>query len=60
MLAASRVAAWCRPYGTVRRHGALFAPRAFPGIGRLGPALEMVGRLFPRRGAFQLLVVEKR
>jgi SAM-dependent methyltransferase len=60
LLPAGRVVAWCQPYGPVRRYGALYAPGAFPGFRRLGPVLEAAGRLFPRLGAFQLLVVERR
>ncbi|HLG00501.1 MAG TPA: class I SAM-dependent methyltransferase [Acidimicrobiia bacterium] len=45
--------------GRARVRGALFAPRAIPGLSRLGPLLETAGRLAPGLGAFQVLVVER-
>lgn len=47
-------------FGPTRIHGALFAPGAIPGLEVLGPLLEAGGRLTPRLGAFQVLVVEPR
>ncbi|MCZ7526825.1 MAG: class I SAM-dependent methyltransferase [Acidimicrobiia bacterium] len=40
--------------------GALWAPGPIPGLRRVGPVLERVGRRFPRWGAFQVLVVRRR
>ncbi|MBN2113012.1 MAG: class I SAM-dependent methyltransferase [Acidimicrobiia bacterium] len=60
LLRPEEVAGWCRGHGEVRRQGALFAPGPLPGLRRLGPLLEKWGRVAPGRGAFQVIVVERR
>jgi len=53
---------WCVPIGLAvvwSLRGALHAPRAFPGLSRLGALLETAGRAVPRWGAFQVLVIDK-
>lgn len=47
------------PYGRVQMHAALYAPGTIPGLTVLGPALETMGRLVPRWGAFQVLTITK-
>jgi SAM-dependent methyltransferase len=54
-----RLVAFASPYGQVRLHGVLYAPTAFPGLRWIGPLLEAAGRLTPRRGAFQVLVIDR-
>jgi len=48
-----------RPFGRVTLHAALFAPGAIPGLGRIAPVLEGLGRACSRFGAFQVLVIDK-
>jgi ubiquinone/menaquinone biosynthesis C-methylase UbiE len=43
------------PYGRATLRAALFAPGAVPGLGLVGPLLEITGRAFPGWGAFQVL-----
>ena len=43
----------------VTRRGGRFAPGALPGLDKVGPLLEGLGRAFPRFGAFQVLVIGK-
>ncbi len=45
-------------HGKSAVHGALYAPGAFPGLTIVGPLLERAGRLAPRWGAFQVLVID--
>jgi SAM-dependent methyltransferase len=45
-------------HGPVQLHAALYAPAAFAGLTRLGPAIEHLGRPFPRLGAFQLATLD--
>ncbi|MBK5223893.1 MAG: class I SAM-dependent methyltransferase [Acidimicrobiia bacterium] len=47
------------PHGESAVHGALYAPGAFPGLTAVGPLLECAGRLAPRWGAFQVLIIDK-
>lgn len=44
--------------GSLRLHAALYAPGGFPGVDRLGPLLERVGRLAPAWGAFQIATLD--
>jgi len=46
-------------YGAVTLAAALFAPENLPAIKVAGPALELLGRLTPSLGAFQVLVVQR-
>ena len=46
-------------HGRARLWGVLYAPTAFPGLRWAGPALEVLGRLAPAIGAFQVLVIER-
>ena len=46
-------------HGRVRLSGVLYAPNVFPGRRWAGPALEVLGRLAPAGGAFQVLVIER-
>ncbi len=48
-----------RPYGPARLTSGLFAPGALPGVARLGPALEALGRAAPRFGAFWVLSLDR-
>lgn len=45
-------------YGPVRAHAALYAPGAMPGLRRVGPLLERLGRPFPAFGAFQIALLD--
>lgn len=47
------------PHGRTSLRGALYAPGDFPGLSRLGPLLELLGRAAPAWGAFQVLVIDK-
>lgn len=49
-----------RRHGDARLAAALYAWGPVPGLGLVGPVLETVGRLAPRLGAFQILVVIRR
>jgi len=53
------LAALGRQFGRVTLHAALFAPGALPGLDKVGPLLEGLGRAFPRFGAFKVLVIGK-
>ena len=45
-------------YGPVRTRASLYAPPgALPGLRRIGPLLERIGRPFPELGAFQIAVL---
>ncbi len=46
------------PHGRCTLHAALYAPGVFPGLAVFGPALEVIGRMAPAWGAFQVLVVD--
>jgi SAM-dependent methyltransferase len=46
-------------HGQSTLRGALYAPGAFPGLTVIGPLLERAGRVAPRGGAFQVLVIDK-
>lgn len=46
-----------RPYGLVSAQSSLLAPCALPGLAWWGRALEAIGRLAPRTGAFQVLTI---
>jgi len=48
-----------RRHGDARLAGALHAPGPIPGLRLVGPVLEEIGRLAPRLGAFQVLVVTR-
>jgi SAM-dependent methyltransferase len=48
-----------RPYGPARLTSVLFAPGALPALAQLGPALEALGRVAPRLGAFRVLSIER-
>ena len=45
-------------YGPVRTRAALYAPGAMPGLRRIGPLLERIGRPFPGLGAFQIALLD--
>ena len=45
-------------YGEIRLSWALYAPGGMPGLGVLGPLLEMAGHSHPAWGAFQVLTVD--
>ncbi len=45
------------PHGRTTLHGVLYAPGVFPGLAVVGPALEAIGALATRWGAFQVLVI---
>ncbi len=45
------------PYGPVRTRAALYAAGAIPGLRRIGPLLERIGRPFPDLGAFQIALL---
>jgi ubiquinone/menaquinone biosynthesis C-methylase UbiE len=46
-----------RRHGTVSLSSALYAPENLPAVHTLGPAIELLGRLAPGVGAFQVLTV---
>jgi ubiquinone/menaquinone biosynthesis C-methylase UbiE len=60
LLTRRRLLALGRAHGRARLHAALFAPAAFPCLGRVGRLLEAAGRPLPALGAFQVLVVDRR
>ena len=46
-------------FGSAALSAHLYAPGAFPGLAVAGPVLEAAGRVVPRLGAFQVLVVQR-
>lgn len=48
------------PFGSVTGHAVLFAPGSMPGLSLVGLLLEPARYLFPRAGAFQIVVVQRR
>lgn len=46
-------------HGRVRLSSALYAPSVVPGLRWLGPTLEILGRVAPAIGAFQVLVIDR-
>ena len=47
------------PHGRAAIRSHLYAPAGFPGLSRIGPLLETMGRLAPTWGAFTALAVDR-
>ena len=47
------------PYGWATVGGFLLLPGPVPGMSRIGPVVERLGRLVPWAGAFQVLTIER-
>jgi SAM-dependent methyltransferase len=59
-LSRSELSSLASSAGSPRLRASLYAPGWFPGLRIIGPVLASIGRIVPRAGAFQVVVVERR